>query len=60
MALTKTSDLTGADVTTGNVANGTLTVGGTQSIYVGGMLSVAAAQAAGVYTGDVTVTVEYN
>lgn len=60
MALAKTSDLTGADVTTGTVAAGTLTAGGTQSIYVGGTLTVNAAQPAGVYTGAVTVTVEYN
>jgi hypothetical protein len=60
MALAKTSDLTGANVTTGNVAAGTLGVGGTQSIFVGGALTVAAAQPAGVYTGAVTVTVEYN
>lgn len=59
MALAKTSDLTGADVTTGNVATGTLTTGA-QSIYVGGTLTVDAAQAAGDYTGAVTVTVEYN
>ena len=60
MALAKTSDLTGANVTTGNVASGTLTAGGTQSIFVGGALTVGATQAAGVYTGAVTVTVEYN
>lgn len=60
MALAKTSDLTGANVTTGTVAAGTLTAGGTQSIYVGGTLTVGAAQPAGVYTGAVTVTVEYN
>ena len=59
MALAKTSDLTGADVTAGNVATGTLTAG-VQSIYVGGTLTVGATQAAGDYTGAVTVTVEYN
>lgn len=59
MALAKTSDLTGANVTTGNVATGTLTTGA-QSIYVGGTLTVSATQAAGDYTGAVTVTVEYN
>lgn len=59
MALAKTSDLTGANVTTGNVATGTLT-SGAQSIYVGGTLTVGATQAAGEYTGAVTVTVEYN
>ncbi len=60
MALAKTSDLTGANVTTGNAATGTLSTGGAESIYVGGTLTVGAAQAAGVYTGAVTVTVEYN
>ena len=60
MALAKTSDPTGANVTTGTVAAGTLSAGGTQSIYVGGTLTVGAAQPAGVYTGAVTVTVEYN
>lgn len=59
MALAKTSDLTGANVTTGNVATGTLT-SGAQSIYVGGTLTVGATQVAGTYTGAVTVTVEYN
>lgn len=59
MALSKTSDLTGANVTVGNVATGTLT-SGAQSIYVGGTLTVGATQAAGNYTGAVTVTVEYN
>ncbi|MDO8699104.1 MAG: DUF4402 domain-containing protein [Rhodoferax sp.] len=59
MALAKTSDLTGANVTTGNVATGTLT-SGVQSIYVGGTLTVGATQVAGTYTGAVTVTVEYN
>jgi len=59
MALAKTSDLTGANVTTGNVSTGTLN-SGAQSVYVGGTLTVGAAQAAGTYTGAVTVTVEYN
>lgn len=59
MALAKTSDLTGANVTSGNVSSGTLS-SGAQSIYVGGTLTVGASQAAGTYTGAVTVTVEYN
>lgn len=59
MALAKTSDLAGANVTTGNVTTGTLT-SGAQSIYVGGTLTVGATQVAGTYTGAVTVTVEYN
>ncbi|WP_417545415.1 DUF4402 domain-containing protein [Marinobacter sp.] len=59
MALTRISDLTGAGATTGEVTSGTLTAGA-QSIYLGGELTVGATQAAGTYTGDVTVTVEYN
>jgi hypothetical protein len=60
MALAVTSDLTGANVTAGNVAAGTLSAGGLQSIFVGGALTVGAAQAAGAYTGNIVVTVEYN
>lgn len=59
MALTKVSALTAASGTTDNVSSGILTAGA-QSIYVGGTLAVAANQAAGAYTGDVIVTVEYN
>lgn len=59
MALAITSDLTGGNVTTGTVTAGTLTAGA-QSIYVGGTLSVASAQAVGTYAGTVTATVEYN
>lgn len=44
---------------TGVVATGTLT-GGTQSIFVGGVLNVAANQAAGTYGGTIDVTVQYN
>jgi hypothetical protein len=60
MILAKTSDLTGANVTTGNVTAGTLDAGGAQSLFVGGTLTVGAAQAPGVYTGTVIATVEYN
>lgn len=60
MALAKFSDLTAGNATSGNVAAGTLGAAGTQSLYVGGTLTVAAAQPAGVYTGDVIATVEYN
>lgn len=60
MALAKSSALTGADVTSGNVSAGTLSAGGTQTIFVGGTLTVAANQVPGVYTGTVDVTVEYN
>ncbi|MFL6657552.1 MAG: DUF4402 domain-containing protein [Massilia sp.] len=60
MALSKCSDLTAANTTSGNVSTGTLDGSGAQSLYVGGTLSVAAAQVPGVYTGTVIATVEYN
>lgn len=59
MAFATVSDLTGANTTSGNVTTGTLT-GGAQSIYVGGVLTVASAQAPGSYSGNVVATVEYN
>lgn len=59
MALSTFSDLTGGGATTGNVASGTLT-GGAQTIYIGGTLTVGATQKAAAYTGNITVTVEYN
>lgn len=60
MALTKFSDLTAGNATSGNPATGTLDGAGAQSLYVGGTLVVGAAQAPGVYTGTVIATVEYN
>jgi hypothetical protein len=57
MALVTTHDLDGA--TGDNPATGTLTLG-TQTIYAGGTLTVASAQSAGVYSGIVTATVNYN
>jgi hypothetical protein len=60
MTLSKISNLIGGNTTSGEVATGTLSAGGAQSIYLGGTLTVGAAQAAGDYAGDVTVTVEYN
>ena len=60
MALAKFSDLTAAGATSGNPATGALDGTGAQSIYVGGTLTVAANQPIGVYTGTVTVAVEYN
>lgn len=59
MALAKVSALTAASGTTTEVTSGALTLGA-QSIYVGGTLTVASDQLAGVYSGDVIVTVEYN
>ena len=59
MSFTPISDLTASANTSGTVAVGTLT-GGAQSIFVGGVLSVAANQAAGTYNGTVTASVDYN
>ncbi len=59
MAFARVSDLTGGGATSGNVTSGTLS-GGAQSIYVGGVLTVAANQPAGAYTGNITATVDYN
>ena len=59
MAFTVISDLTASASTSGTVATGTLTAGA-QSIFVGGTLTVASAQAAGTYTGNIVATVEYN
>lgn len=59
MTFTPVSDVTASAITTGNVTSGTL-AGGAQSIYVGGVLSVGANQAANTYTGTVTATVDYN
>lgn len=59
MALAKVSALTAVSGTTTEVTAGALT-SGAQSIYVGGTLTVASGQLAGVYSGDVIVTVEYN
>jgi hypothetical protein len=59
MSMTKFSDVSAGNATTGTVAGGTLNAG-TQSIYVGGTLAVGANQAGGAYTGTVSVTVEYN
>lgn len=59
MALTRISELTAAGAISGEVTSGTLTAGA-QSIYLGGVLTVGAAQVVGVYEGIVTATVEYN
>lgn len=60
MALTKFSDLTGANGTSGSATSGTLDILGSQTLFVGGSIAVASNQVAGVYTGTVTATVEYN
>lgn len=59
MAFTPVSDLTASAITSGTVSTGTLT-GGAQSIFVGGVLTVAANQPAGTYGGTVVATVNYN
>jgi spore coat protein U-like protein len=53
------SDVTASSITSGTASVGVLT-GGAQSLYVGGVLTVAANQAAGTYTGSITATVQYN
>ena len=57
MALATTHDLDGTSQN--NPASGTLTLG-TQTIYVGGTLTVGNAQTTGVYSGTITATVNYN
>ncbi|MFN3790515.1 DUF4402 domain-containing protein [Massilia sp.] len=59
MTFTRVADLTGGGAVTGDVTSGALTAGA-QSIYVGGVLTVGADQAAGNYSGTVSATVEYN
>jgi spore coat protein U-like protein len=60
MALTQVSDLTGAGGAATLVATGALSGSGTQSIYIGGSLAVAANQVSGSYTGTISATVNYN
>ncbi|SEL50095.1 protein of unknown function [Halomonas daqiaonensis] len=60
MALAKISDLTGTGGASADVLTGTLSAAGDQTIYLGGTLSVGAAQVAGNYSGVVSATVEYN
>ena len=59
MPFAAVSDTSASAITSGTVAGGTL-AGGGQSIYVGGVLTVAANQAPGAYTGTLTATVAYN
>lgn len=59
MALAKVSALTAASGTTGLLSVGALSAG-VGSIYVGGTLTVATGQLPGVYSGSITVTVDYN
>ena len=57
MALATIHDLDGASEN--SPASGTLT-GGTQTLYVGGTLTVGNAQTTGVYSGTITAEVNYN
>jgi hypothetical protein len=59
MLLTYASDLTGGNAVSGLTATGTLT-SGTQTLYVGGTLTVSGTQVAGAYIGTVSATVAYN
>ena len=59
MTFTPVGDLTASSITSSTLSASTLT-GGAQSIFVGGVLSVGANQAAGDYAGIVTATVDYN
>jgi spore coat protein U-like protein len=60
MALALVADFTGGGATAGTQSGGTLDGTGKQSLYVGGTLTVGANQAAGAYTGTVSVAVAYN
>lgn len=57
MSFTPISTLTPTAATSGTVAGGT--VGAGTKVFVGGSLAVGANQVAGVYTGSVSVTVNY-
>ncbi|MDB5934019.1 MAG: hypothetical protein JWQ01_1363 [Massilia sp.] len=59
MALTQVSDVTGAGGASATAATGTLSAGGTQSLFIGGTLAVAANQTAGAYTGTFNALVNY-
>jgi spore coat protein U-like protein len=59
MALTQVSDVSGAGGASGTVATGTLSAGGTESLYIGGTLAVGANQTAGAYTATINATVNY-
>jgi hypothetical protein len=60
MALALVGDFTGAGGAGSAIpGSGTLSGTGTQSLFVGGTLTVGAAQAPGSYTGTIAITVAY-
>ena len=59
MAFTRIADTSASTITSGDVTTGTLS-SGAQSVYVGGVLTVAANQAPGTYSGTVQIAVDYN
>jgi hypothetical protein len=60
MSFAPVNDLTAGGAVTGTVPSGALDGSGKQSIYVGGVLTVAANQVSGDYSGALNVGVEYN
>lgn len=61
MPLATVSNFTGTGEATSTAGTSTGTLSdGTQSIFLGGTLTVAVDQTPGTYTGDITVSVEYN
>lgn len=60
MSFMPRSALGGGPAMPGVPATATLDAAGTRSLLVGGTLTVGAAQAPGLYTGVIVVTVDYN
>jgi hypothetical protein len=60
LSLALVSDFAAAGASSGTQATGTLSGTGTQSLYVGGTLTVGANQPNGSYSGSVSVAVAYN
>jgi spore coat protein U-like protein len=60
LSLALVSDFTAGGASSGTQATGTLSGTGTQTLYVGGTLTVGANQANGSYSGSVSVAVAYN
>jgi hypothetical protein len=60
MTFVPVNDLSGGNATSGTVTSGALDGTGKQSIFVGGVLTVGAAQAPGSYSGSLSLSVDYN